>query len=96
MHARIRGFTEELIKTADLKQLVEQAIGAPGSPMRKAIGRAALLGAGTTAVHTALKPEEAGDRRHYLQNMLAGAAAGAVTGRAFPSWYGRAAMVPQE
>jgi hypothetical protein len=96
MQARLRGFADELVKTANFAHLVEQAIGNPGSPMRKAIARAALLGAGTTALQAAVRPHEPGEKHHLLGNALAGAAAGAVTGRAFPGWFGRTSMVPKE
>jgi hypothetical protein len=95
MNALVAGFAEELAKTANLTEVVEHMMGRPGSPMRKAMARAAALGAGTTAVQTALQPHAAGEERHYLRNALAGAAAGAVTGRAFPGWFGRSQMIPE-
>jgi hypothetical protein len=95
MRALISAFGEELMKTADMAHVVEQAIGGPGSPLRKALARAALLGAGTATVQSALGPRQEGEGRHILRNALAGAAAGAVTGRAFPGWFGRSAMKPE-
>ncbi len=83
------------MKTADVAHAIERAIGGPGSPMRKALARAALLGAGTATVQSALGPHEEGEDRHILRNALGGAAAGAVTGRAFPGWFGRSAMKPE-
>jgi len=91
----VAGFTEELLKTADLGGLVERALGAPGSPMRKAIARAALLGAGTTAVQAALQEKRPGEGRHLLRHALSGAAAGALTGRSFPGWFGKSQRVPE-
>jgi hypothetical protein len=96
MKVLVQSFAEELVKMANLTELVEHAIGRAGSPMRKAIARAAALGAGTTAVQTALQPHEAGEKPNYLRNTLAGAAAGAVTGRSFPGWFGRSQMVPED
>jgi hypothetical protein len=74
---------------------VERAIGAPGSPMRKAVARGALLSAGTTTVQAALQAHRPGERQHLLRHALAGAVAGAATGRAFPGWFGRSQMTPE-
>ncbi len=96
MQVLLASFTEELIKTADLKGMIEHAIGGPGSPLRKAMGRAALLGAGTATAQAALGPHAPGEERHFIRNALAGAAAGAMAGRAFPGWFGRGQMKATE
>jgi hypothetical protein len=92
MGSLLRGFTDELVKTGGVTELVERAVGQPGSALRKAIARAAALGATTTATQTLVQPHEAGEKQHLLRNALAGAAAGAVTGRAFPGWFARSQM----
>jgi hypothetical protein len=96
MSVMAEAFMTELMKMASVTHVVERAIGGPGSPLRKALARAALLGAGTTAVETAIAPADADGSRHYVRNLLAGGAAGAVTGRSFPGWFGRASMTPSE
>ncbi len=95
MSVQLAGFVEELAKLANLSEVVEKAIGAPDSPLRKAIGRAALLGAGTSAVEAALEPREPGQKRHLARKAAGGAAAGAVAGRAFPGWFGRSSTTPE-
>ncbi len=92
MESLLRGFTDELVKTAGVTELVERAIGGPGSALRKAIARAAALGATTTATQTLVQPHDPREKQHLLRNALAGAAAGAVTGRAFPAWFARSQM----
>lgn len=101
MRAFASGFAEELIKCGGVGELVERAIGAKGSPLRKAIGRGAALGAGTETLQTALEPTEKDrhgkkESKHYVRNAVSGALAGGATGRVFPSWFGRKAMIPDE
>jgi len=96
MQVLLTSFADELIKTADLKGMIERAIGGPGSPLRKAMGRAALLGAGTATAQAALGPHTSGEERHFVRNALSGAAAGAIAGRAFPGWFGRGQMKANE
>jgi hypothetical protein len=95
MKLLIRGFADELVKTAKVADVIEHAIGRRGSTLRTAIARAAALGAATTATQTLVEPHEPGENRHLLRNALAGAAAGAVAGRSFPAWFGRSQMRPE-
>lgn len=95
MKVLVRGFADELVKTAKLADVIEHAVGRPGSPLRTAIARASALGGLTTATQTLLGPHQPGEKSHVLRNTLAGAAAGAVTGRAFPGWFGRSQMRPE-
>ena len=96
MQTLLTSFAEELVKTAELGPMIERAIGASGSPLRKAMQRAALLGAGTATAQAALGPNAPGEDRHLLRNALSGAAAGAIAGRAFPGWFGRGQMKASE
>ena len=88
-------FADELAKVAGVSGLVEKLIGAKGSPLRKAVIRSATLGAGTTGLQTLLStPEHHGKEgtlvekaKPYLRNLAAGAAAGGLTGHAFPGWF---------
>jgi hypothetical protein len=87
MQTRIRGFGDELVKAANFTQLVEKAIGKPGSPLRRAITRGALLGGGASGLAAAVAPLDEGEKRHLLGHTLAGAAAGALARRLNPHWF---------
>ena len=79
----VAGFADELTKTAGLRSMVEAIKENP--EMRKALARAAGVGALATGAQTALTQ----GTKHIGKHMLGGAAAGAVTGLAFPSWYSK-------
>ena len=88
------GFTSELIKTARLKSVSKFLSRLEKSPgLRASIRRSTALGAGTGAATNLM----AGDDDHGIIRRLASGAAvgglgGAITGGAFPGWFGRSNM----
>lgn len=86
----LRGFASELVKVANpatrfLKRLEE-------SPeLRRAIGRGALLGAGTGAVAGGVTHKNGDESRagRILRNAAVGAVTGGVTGAIHPGWYSK-------
>jgi len=88
----IQGFSDELVKTANLKNFARRLVSSP--ELRHAIRRSAVLGAGTGAISGALQhktPEESRLKK-ILGAALLGGAGGAVTGAAFPGWFSRHSM----
>ena len=88
------GFGDELVKVARLRSVakfLERIEKSPG--LRASLKRSTLLGAGTGAA-TGLVAGD--DDKGAIRRMVGGAAVGglggAITGGAFPGWFGRQNM----
>lgn len=77
------GFVDELVKTAGLGSMIESIKENPD--VRSALLRSMGLGAATAAAGGVVKGGIKGKK--LLRDVAAGAAAGGVSGLAYPSWF---------
>jgi len=88
------GFSMELTKVARLgavARYLERLNASKG--LRSAIRRSALLGAGTGAVSNVMAGNsDQSTLRKLITGAAVGGIGGAVTGGAFPAWFGRSNM----
>lgn len=90
----LSGFQDEMVKVAAVKSVARFLERLHKNPeLRGAIARSAALGAGTGALTNLLHgDQDKGALRKILTGGAVGAAGGAVTGSAFPGWFGKSNM----
>jgi len=94
MDAFVHGFSDELTKVARFRAVAKFLERIKRSPdLRASIRRSAALGAGTGAATGLLAGDEnKGAVRRMLSGAAVGGLGGAITGSAFPGWFGKANM----
>lgn len=96
MQAFVRGFADELLKTASLGEGVVHFFRRVREEpeLRAAIRKSMLVGAGTGLIEGAALPAASGKKHSRLKSGLSEAAGGAmvggITGAVFPGWFHRA------